>query len=66
MTWLDAPRPCLSPYAPVLPPSVPAYQHPVSASAELLSQVTKLWQIDVLPFRNEKLITQSKPGHYSS
>ncbi|XP_073334837.1 uncharacterized protein [Pagrus major] len=31
-----------------------------SPSAELLSHVTKLWQMDILPYRNEKLITRSK------
>ncbi len=32
----------------------------LSPSAELLSHVTKLWQMDILPYRNEKLIIRSK------
>ncbi|KAI3371288.1 hypothetical protein L3Q82_023902 [Scortum barcoo] len=33
---------------------------PLLRPAELLSHVTKLWQMDVLPYQNEKLITLSK------
>ncbi|KAM9744816.1 uncharacterized protein ACNS7B_009326 isoform 1-T1 [Menidia menidia] len=29
-------------------------------SAELIQNVSKLWQMDVLPYRNEKLVTRSK------
>ncbi|KAE8281784.1 hypothetical protein D5F01_LYC19167 [Larimichthys crocea] len=32
----------------------------LTPSAELLSHVTRLWQMDVLPYQNEKLIIQSK------
>ena len=31
-----------------------------SPSTELLSHVSRLWQMDVLPYQNEKLITRSK------
>ncbi|KAE8289495.1 hypothetical protein D5F01_LYC11197 [Larimichthys crocea] len=32
----------------------------LTPSAELLSHVTRLWQMDVLPYQNEKLIIRSK------
>ncbi|KAI7800557.1 hypothetical protein IRJ41_006145 [Triplophysa rosa] len=32
----------------------------VSRNAELFDQVEKLWQMDVIPYRNEKLVTRSK------
>ncbi|XP_028314116.1 uncharacterized protein LOC114470250 [Gouania willdenowi] len=31
-----------------------------TSSADLLSHVSRLWQMDVLPYQNEKLITRSK------
>ncbi|XP_048865547.1 uncharacterized protein LOC125739453 isoform X1 [Brienomyrus brachyistius] len=31
-----------------------------SPAAELFQQVERLWQLDVLPYRNEKLVTRSK------
>ncbi len=31
-----------------------------SAPSELLQHVERLWQLDVLPYRNEKLVTRSR------
>ncbi|XP_035990493.1 uncharacterized protein LOC118562319 [Fundulus heteroclitus] len=32
----------------------------MSPAAELFNQVEKLWQLDILPYRNEKLVTRSR------
>lgn len=35
----------------------------VFSSSEIYRQVEKLWQLDVLPYRSEKLVTRSKQDH---